>query len=129
MPWVKKDEGKNPVLTTVPKIQLTFKVKVHSTKHIDLVCKSDHNESIVISSKPSTHENSSIIVYNKVRFDDTNKSLLILDKTGHHINCDWIERQFTTTLNPLPDIQNVNLPKFENYYNKVRVLSSSMFKH
>ena len=122
LPWVKKDEGKNPVLTTVPKIQLTFKVKVHSTKHIDLVCKSDHNESIVISSKPNTHENSSIIVYNKVRIDDTNKSLLILDKTGHHINCDWIERQFTTTLNPLPDIQHVSLPKFENYYNKVRVL-------
>ena len=49
LPWVTKTDRKSKELTEETKIQCTFRIKVYSPKKIELLCKSDDKESVVLT--------------------------------------------------------------------------------
>ena len=117
LPWVK-----NKLLTDTTTIQLTFRIKVYSMKKIVLTCKSDDKETPV----NSTIEGSlnQVITYNKEPYDSSNKNLLLLSKSGHKINNDWMNSQYVNTvfdkIEENASLHDIRIPTFETWYDKVR---------
>ena len=114
--------GKNKLLTDTTTIQLTFRIKVYSMKKIVLTCKSDDKETPV----NSTIEGSlnQVITYNKEPYDSSNKNLLLLSKSGHKINNDWMNSQYVNTvfdkIEENASLHDIRIPTFETWYDKVR---------
>lgn len=108
LPWVKKTVMGIKELTLETNIQCVFRIKVHSTKKIELLCKSNDKESIVLSSTGSTSSNreaSSVISY---------------DGDEIIVNEQWIARQYTlpneSILKTSSTLKDITLPKFSDYY-------------
>ena len=113
LPW-----ATNSCVTNETTIQLTFRIKVHSMKHIELTCKSDDKESIVYSTIPSEYPD--VVSYNK--HISKNEDFLVLAKDGHYINNEWINSQYQRTFNSIsanPTFDDITLPTFETWYTKV----------